>query len=221
MIKGKYKNYLYQIKIESDALKQKTDDELALKVHQIKKRIQTSDFLLDSSLVEWFSLVQEFSFRKIGLRHFDTQLLAGIYLHEGKIVEMKTGEGKTLASTLPISFNSLKQKGVHVITVNDYLAERDQKWMGKVYKALTLTSGLIKNTSSLEERKQNYSSDITYITNSQVVFDYLRDNSRLYLNEIVQRPFSYCIIDEIDSVLIDEARTPLILSSATNINNKI
>ena len=147
------------------------------------------------------------------MRHFDTQLLAGSVLHAGKIVEMKTGEGKTLASTLPVALNALSEKGVHVVTVNDYLAERDQKWMGKVYQGLGLTSGLVKSTSNLNEKRKSYSSEITYITNSELVFDYLRDSSAYNLNELVQRPFNYCVIDEIDSILIDEARTPLILST--------
>jgi len=172
-------------------------------------------------IINWFALIQEISFREIGLRHFDTQLLAGLILHEGKIVEMKTGEGKTLASTLPIALNALSKKGVHVVTVNDYLAERDQKWMGKVYKGLGLTTGLVKSNSRLNEKRKNYLADITYVTNSEVVFDFLRDSSAYNLNEVVQRPFNYCVIDEIDSILIDEARTPLILSTfkgETNIN---
>jgi preprotein translocase subunit SecA len=140
--------------------------------------------------------------------------LAGFYLHQGKIVEMKTGEGKTLASTLSIALNALNKKGVHVVTVNDYLAERDKKWMGKIYNALGLSVGLIKNNSSPLEKRKNYSDDITYVTNSELVFDYLRDSSAYNLMEIVQRPFSYCILDEIDSILIDEARTPLILSTS-------
>jgi preprotein translocase subunit SecA len=158
--------------------------------------------------------VQEISFRTIGLKHFDTQLVAGVLLHNGKIVEMKTGEGKTLVSTLPVSLNALDKKGVHVITVNDYLAERDQKWMGKVYEGLGLTTGLVKTTSKLADKKTSYKSDITYLTNSELVFDYLRDCSTYNLNEIVQRPFNFCLIDEIDSILIDESRTPLILSQS-------
>ena len=153
--------------------------------------------------------------------NFDQQIIGGLVLNEGKIAEMKTGEGKTLASTLAISLNAITGKGVHVVTVNDYLAERDQKWMGKIYTGLGLSSGLVKSNSSLDEKRKNYKKDITYITNSELVFDFLRDSSSSYINELVQRPFNYCVIDEIDSVLIDEARTPLILSSLkgkTNLN---
>lgn len=153
------------------------------------------------------------SFREIGLRHFETQLMAGLLLHQGKIVEMKTGEGKTLASTLPVGLNALTEKGIHVVTVNDYLAERDKNWMGKIYKSLGFTVGLVKSNSSLKEKKKSYEADITYVTNSEVVFDYLRDSSAYNFSDLVQRPFNYCLIDEIDSILIDEARTPLILST--------
>jgi preprotein translocase subunit SecA len=205
------KNLIYDIKVENTKLGQKSNEELEETINQVKKQSKVES--LDKVLVKWFALVQEVAFRKIGLRHFDTQLLAGLFLHQGKIVEMKTGEGKTLASTLPVALNALSQKGVHVVTVNDYLAERDQKWMGKVYKGLGLTVGLVKSTSTLNEKRTSYNSDITYVTNSELVFDYLRDSSAYNLNELVQRPFSYCVIDEIDSILIDEARTPLILST--------
>ncbi len=205
------KKYIYDIKLEANLLSQKTDDELSTRIQNVKKRAEKSD--LNNLLVEWFALIQEVSFRKIGLRHFDTQLLAGIFLHSGKIVEMKTGEGKTLASTLPVGLNALSKKGVHVVTVNDYLAERDKNWMGKVYKGLDLTVGLIKSSSNSFEKRKNYDCDITYLTNSELVFDYLRDSSAFYMDELVQRPFNYCVIDEIDSILIDEARTPLILST--------
>jgi preprotein translocase subunit SecA len=204
------KKLIYNIKLEADKLNQKTEEELELKIAKIKKRAMKEP--LESLITEWFALIQEVSFREIGLRHFDTQLLAGILLHQGKIVEMKTGEGKTLVSTLPVGLNALTKKGVHVVTVNDYLAERDQKWMGKVYNGLGLSVGLIKSNSQTLEKQKSYNSDITYVTNSEVVFDYLRDSSAYNLNEIVQRPFNFCLIDEIDSVLIDEARTPLILS---------
>jgi preprotein translocase subunit SecA len=205
------KNLINEIKVENTKLGQKNDEELEGKILQVKNRLKVES--LDQILVEWFALVQEIAFRTIGLRHFDTQLLAGMFLHQGKIVEMKTGEGKTLASTLPVALNALSQKGVHVVTVNDYLAERDQKWMGKVYKGLGLSVGLVKSTSTLTEKRTSYNCDITYVTNSELVFDYLRDSSAYNLNELVQRPFNYCVIDEIDSILIDEARTPLILSS--------
>jgi preprotein translocase subunit SecA len=212
------KKYLYDIKIENERLSQKTDEELFLKAQELKKRAKTS--FLENLLVEVFALVQEISSRKIGLKHFETQLLAGIFLHNGKIVEMKTGEGKTLASTLPVALNALSGNGVHVVTVNDYLAERDQKWMGKIFQSLDLSVGLIKSGDNVSEKKKNYYSDITYLTNSELVFDYLRDSSALQYEELVQRSFNYCIIDEIDSILIDEARTPLILSMPEGETNK-
>ena len=213
------KKFLSEIKNETTQLINKSEDELINKIEKIKKRAKKET--LDKLIIEWFPLVQEVSNRKIGLKHFDTQLLAGLFLHQGNIVEMKTGEGKTLASTLAVSLNALSNKGVHVVTVNDYLAERDQKWMGKIYSGLGLTSGLVKSNSNNSEKKKSYSADITYVTNSELVFDFLRDSSSYYRNEIVQRPFNYCVIDEIDSILIDEARTPLILSTSkdtTNIN---
>jgi preprotein translocase subunit SecA len=218
------KNFISEIKIEANNLIQKSDQELNEKIEKIKKRASNTlnskrSESLDPLLIEWFALVQEISFRKIGLRHFETQLLAGVFLHKGQIVEMKTGEGKTLASTLPVALNALSQKGVHVVTVNEYLAERDQKWMGKVYQGLGLSVGLVKSTSTLEEKRKNYHCDITYVTNSELVFDYLRDSSAYNLNELVQRPFNYCLIDEIDSILIDEARTPLILSTVKGEGN--
>lgn len=211
------KKLLPNIKNIAQNLLLKNEDELKEEIFHLKKRalldparckVETLENLLPLS----FALTQEIAFRKIGLRHYDTQLLAGIHLHNGNIVEMKTGEGKTLASTLPVALNALTQKGVHVVTVNEYLAERDQKWMGKIYQGFDLTVGLVKNDSTIQEKKQSYSSDITYLTNSDLVFDFLRDSSAVYHNDLVQRPFHYCIIDEIDSILIDEARTPLIIS---------
>jgi preprotein translocase subunit SecA len=207
-----------EIKNASNLLKEKTTEELEILIQKTKKRARVES--LENILVDWFAITQETSFRTIGLRHFDTQLLAGIVLHEGKIVEMKTGEGKTLASTLAVALNALSLKGVHVVTVNDYLAERDEKLMGKIYKSLGLTVGLVKSTSTTAEKQKSYASDITYLTNSELVFDYLRDSSSYNLNEVVQTPFNFCIIDEIDSILIDEARTPLILSSSKSNNNK-
>lgn len=211
------KKLIYDIKVESEKLSENTQEELNLKIEKIKQRAKNES--LEKLMVEWFALIQETSVRTIGLKHFDTQLLAGALLHEGQIVEMKTGEGKTLVSTLPVALNALSKKGVHVVTVNDYLAERDQQWMGKIYKGLGLTTGLVKSNSSLKEKQESYNSDITYLTNSELVFDYLRDSSAYNLNEIVQRPFNFCLIDEIDSVLIDEARTPLILSSYKETEN--
>lgn len=205
------KKLIYEIKQEASNLSQKSNDELALQVGKLKTRSKSEH--ANNLLIEWFALTQELSYRTIGLKHFDTQLAAGLLLHEGKIVEMKTGEGKTLVSTLPVAFNALSKKGVHVVTVNDYLAERDKNWMGKVYKKLDLTVGLVKSTTPTLEKQGSYASDITYVTNSELVFDFLRDSSALNLNDVVLRPFNYCLIDEIDSILIDEARTPLILST--------
>ena len=206
------KEFLYEMKQEEAKLTQKTEEELSSEIEKLKKHLSKKKDSLENILPKWFALTQEVSFRKIGLKHFQTQLVAGFHLHQGKIVEMKTGEGKTLSSTLPISLNALSQKGVHVVTVNDYLAERDQKWMGKIYQGLGLTVGLVKSSSSFAEKKKSYQSDITYVTNSELVFDYLRDSSVMNASEKLQRPFHYCILDELDSILIDEARTPLIIS---------
>jgi preprotein translocase subunit SecA len=220
---------IYEIKLESNKLSRKTDNELTLIIEHFRKQFDNNKIdykkkelknFSEKNIIEWFAIIQEVAFRKIGLRHFDTQLLAGLLLHQGNIVEMKTGEGKTLVSTLPVALNALSKKGVHVVTVNEYLAERDQKWMGKIYQGLGLTVGLVKSSSTTSEKQKSYQSDITYITNSELVFDYLRDSSAYNLDEIVQRPFNYCLIDEIDSVLIDEARTPLILSSSKQTENK-
>ena len=208
-----------KLRLSDSNLNLKTEDEIERIIHQLKCRGKKES--LDSILPEWFGIVQEVSRRKIGFKHFDSQLLAGLMLHQGKVIEMKTGEGKTLASTLPVSLNAILEKGVHVVTVNDYLAERDQKWMGKIYEGLGFSVGLVNSISSVEEKKRSYSSDITYITNSELVFDYLRDSSADFKEDVVQRPFSFCIIDEIDSILIDEARTPLILSTLQeNVNNE-
>jgi len=219
------KKLIYEIKLESNKLSQKTEEELNQAIEQVKKefdlnQIKNLKTYPENIIIKWFGLVQEISFRKIGLKHFDTQLLAGLFLHQGNIVEMKTGEGKTLVSTLPVALNALSKKGVHVVTVNEYLAERDQKWMGKIYEGLGLSVGLVKSTNTNFEKQKSYQSDITYITNSELVFDYLRDNSAYNVNELVQRPFNFCLIDEIDSVLIDEARTPLILSNSKKNENK-
>ena len=181
------KNLISNIKLESKILEKNTEEELNEKINKIKKKAKIQG--LDSIIVEWFALVQEISTRKIGLKHFDTQLLAGLLLHQGKIVEMKTGEGKTLASTLPISLNALNEKGVHVVTVNEYLAERDKNLMGKIYSKLGLTTGLIKNQQNNIERQQNYGCDITYVTNSELVFDFLRDSSAYNLNELGTKRF--------------------------------
>ena len=208
---------LLNIKTELTYLKSKTDEDLEIQIEKLKKESKNNS--LESIIEPWFATVQEIASRKIGLKHFDTQLMAGLLLNEGKIVEMKTGEGKTLASTLPVSLNALKGKGVHVVTVNEYLAERDQKWMGKVYNGLNLSVGLVKNDSNTTEKRKNYNADITYVTNSELVFDYLRDSTAYSRCDLVQRPLNYCVIDEIDSILIDEARTPLIISMPSGNTN--
>ncbi len=212
------KQFISNVKAEYELLTQLNDEDLNLKIEQLQKEA-CAKTLPANLIAPWFAIVQTISLKTLGLKHFDTQLMAGYALHEGKIAEMKTGEGKTLASTLAVSFNALSKRGVHVVTVNDYLAERDQRWMGKVYNGLQLDVGLVKSTSTLKEKQKSYKADITYVTNSELVFDYLRDSSAYNANEIVQRPFNYCVIDEVDSILIDEARTPLILSASNGENN--
>tara|TARA_X000001036_G_C20687622_1_gene808269 strand:- start:1432 stop:4269 length:2838 start_codon:yes stop_codon:yes gene_type:complete len=195
-----------------------TDDQLRSRTFGYRERFdqnQTFDEqrdILDELLPEAFALVREASKRVLGMRHFDVQLLGGMVLHEGQIAEMKTGEGKTLVATLPSYLNALTGKGVHVVTVNDYLARRDAEWMGQVHRFLGLSVGLIQQSMLPLERQKNYECDITYATNSELGFDYLRDNMAADKSEIVQRNFQYCVIDEVDSILIDEARTPLIIS---------
>lgn len=178
----------------------------------IKQQRATSDAALADVLNEAFAVVREAGKRVLGLRHYDVQLVGGIVLHEGQIAEMKTGEGKTLVATLPAYLNALSGRGVHIVTVNDYLARRDSEWMGQIHRFLGLSVGLIQQGMSPFERARNYQADITYATNSELGFDYLRDNMASTAPEVVQRPFNYCIIDEVDSILVDEARTPLIIS---------
>ena len=189
---------------------------------QIQERVQKlikqykaeQDF--DTILAESFALTREASKRTLGLRHFDTQLMGGILLHKGKIAEMKTGEGKTLVATLPVCLNALSLKGVHVVTANDYLARRDQQSLSQLYRFLGLSVGLIQENMNSAERRRNYAADITYVTNSELAFDYLRDNMATEPSELVQRRYNYCIVDEVDSILIDEARTPLIISGVSD-----
>ena len=181
------------------------------KPSNLKERI-AQGASLDDLLVEAFAVVREAGWRILNMRHFDVQLMGGIVLHKGRIAEMKTGEGKTLVATLPCYLNALSGKGVHVVTVNDYLAKRDSEWMGRLYRFLGLQVGVIVHDLSEEERKVAYGSDITYGTNNEFGFDYLRDNMKFRLNDCVQREFNYAIVDEVDSILIDEARTPLIIS---------
>ena len=188
-----------------------SDEELTGKTQEFKKRLNEGE-TLDDILPEAFAVVREASKRVLGMRHFDVQLIGGIILHQGRIAEMKTGEGKTLVATLPVYLNALTGKGVHVVTVNDYLAKRDSEWMGKLYKFLGLSVGLVIAGMNSEQKQKSYNSDITYGTNNEYGFDYLRDNMVIYKNDMVQRPLNYAIVDEIDSILIDEARTPLIIS---------
>ena len=182
------------------------------KTNSFKKNVQNGSLTIDQIIPEAFALVREAAKRTLGERHYDVQLAGGLILHAGKIAEMKTGEGKTLVSTLPAYLNSLTGKGVHIVTVNDYLAKRDSEWMGKVFNYLGVSTGCITNNLDDLERKKNYLRDITYATNNELGFDYLRDNMKYELDEMVQRQHNYCIVDEVDSILIDESRTPLIIS---------
>lgn len=191
------------------------DAELPARLAEYRRQVQEGERTPDEVLPPVFALVRETSRRVLGMRHYDVQLVGGIVLHKGKIAEMKTGEGKTLVATLPVVLNALSGKGVHVVTVNDYLARRDAEWMGKVYGALGLTTGVIVHGLSDEERKEAYNADITYGTNNEFGFDYLRDNMKFYAEQLVQRGHNYAIVDEVDSILIDEARTPLIISGAS------
>jgi preprotein translocase subunit SecA len=209
---NKYQSLINQINTLESELKTLTDSELRAKSLKLKKRYEL-DQNLDLLIAESFALTREASLRTLGLRHFDVQLLGGLVLNDKKIAEMKTGEGKTLVATLPAFLNALTKKGVHIVTVNDYLANRDQVSMGQIYRFLGLNTGLIQDGMATAERKENYNADITYVTNYEVTFDFLRDNMALNLSDVVLRPFNYCIIDEVDSILIDEAQTPLIISN--------
>ncbi len=188
-----------------------SDEQLKAKTNDFRQRLDNGASL-DDLLPEAFAVVREAGKRVLNLRHYDVQLIGGMVLHEGQIAEMKTGEGKTLVSTLPAYLNGLTGKGVHIVTVNDYLARRDAEWMGQVHRFLGLSVGLIQNGMPAEEKRRNYGCDVTYCTNSELGFDYLRDNMATAMTDVMQRPFNYCVIDEVDSILIDEARTPLIIS---------
>ena len=188
-----------------------SDEELRGKTQEFKERLAAGE-TLDDILVEAFAVVREAAYRVLGMKHYRVQLIGGIVLHQGRIAEMRTGEGKTLVSTLPAYLNALEGKGVHVVTVNDYLAKRDAEWMGQVHEFLGLKVGIILNSSTTDERREAYNCDITYVTNNELGFDYLRDNMVIYKEKLVLRDLHYCVIDEVDSVLIDEARTPLIIS---------
>jgi len=211
---NKYDPLLRQINNIEDDLKSFTDEELREKTKELKLLLAHGESE-DKVKPQAFALVREASRRVLGLRHFNVQLIGGLVLNEGKIAEMKTGEGKTLVALLPVFLKALYGKGAHVVTVNDYLARRDAEYVGQVHKFLGLTVGLIQENMTPEERKLNYNCDITYVTNNELGFDYLRDNMALNAEEIVQRTFFYCVVDEVDSILIDEARTPLIISGPT------
>ena len=202
---------VYQINEHEPVMKAKSDEELKAQTSIFKTRLGNGE-PLDDLLCEAFAVVREASVRTLKMRHFDVQLVGGVVLHNGKIAEMKTGEGKTLVATLPAYLNALSGKGVHIVTVNDYLARRDTKWMGEIYNFLDLSVGTIIHGLDYSERKIAYNSDITYGTNNEFGFDYLRDNMKFDYESLVQREFNYAIVDEVDSILIDEARTPLIIS---------
>ena len=200
-----------QIEALDESMQKLSDDELKGKTEEFKKRLENGE-TLDDLLVEAFAVVREAASRVLNMKHYRVQLIGGIILHQGRIAEMKTGEGKTLVSTLPAYLNALEGKGVHIVTVNDYLAKRDAEWMGQVHEFLGLKVGVILNSSENDERREAYHADITYVTNNELGFDYLRDNMVIYKEQLVQRDLHYAIVDEVDSVLIDEARTPLIIS---------
>ena len=202
------------------SMKELSDSELKAKTKEFKERLHAGE-TLDDILPEAFAAVREASVRTIGLRHFRVQLIGGIILHQGRIAEMKTGEGKTLVSTLPAYLNALTGEGVHIVTVNDYLAKRDAEWMGQIHEFLGLKVGVVLNSMDNDERREAYNCDITYVTNNELGFDYLRDNMVIYKEELVQRGLKYAIIDEVDSVLIDEARTPLIISGQSGKSTKL
>ena len=215
---------IYPIVDHIDALEPEmqklSDEELKEKTKEFKERLAKGE-TLDDLLPEAFAVVREAAVRVLGMRHYRVQMIGGIILHQGRIAEMKTGEGKTLVSTLPAYLNALEGKGVHIVTVNDYLAKRDAEWMGKVHEFLGLTVGVVLNDMKPEERRAAYGCDITYVTNNELGFDYLRDNMVIYKEQLVQRDLHYCIIDEVDSVLIDEARTPLIISGQSGKSTKL
>ena len=209
---SKYQDLINQINVLENDLKSITDNELRAKSFKLKKRYEENGNL-NELIATSFALTREASSRTLGLRHFDVQLIGGLVLNDQKIAEMKTGEGKTLVATLPACLNAVTGKGVHIVTVNDYLANRDQVSMGQIYRFLGLNTGLIQDGMTTVERRENYRADITYVTNYELTFDFLRDNMALNLTDVVLRPFNYCIIDEVDSILIDEAQTPLIISN--------
>ena len=208
----KIQSIILAINNKENEIKSLSEGEIREKTFNLKKNVQNRSLKINEIIPESFALVREAAKRSLGERHYDVQLAGGLILHNGKIAEMKTGEGKTLVSTLPAYLNSLTGKGVHIVTVNDYLAKRDSAWMGKVFNYLGISTGCITNDLDDIERKKNYGCDITYATNNELGFDYLRDNMKYEIDEMVQRSHNFCIVDEVDSILIDESRTPLIIS---------
>ena len=208
----KLKNLITAINDKEKECKLLAESDFKEKTSLFKKNVQNGSIDIEKIIPESFALVREAARRVLNERHYDVQLAGGLILHKGKIAEMKTGEGKTLVSTLPAYLNALTGKGVHVVTVNDYLAKRDSEWMGKVFSYLGISTGCIVNNLEDFDRKKNYECDVTYATNNELGFDYLRDNMKYELEEMVQRSHEYCIVDEVDSILIDESRTPLIIS---------
>jgi len=207
----RYQPDIKEVNLLEEEMQALSDEELSGKTLEFRDRLEEGEDT-DDILTEAFAVVREAAKRVLGMRHYDVQLLGGMVLHDGQIAEMKTGEGKTLVSTLPAYLNAVSGKGVHIVTVNDYLARRDAEWMGQVHRFLGLSVGLIQQGMSPSDRKKNYACDITYGTNSEFGFDYLRDNMSTQMADVVQRPFNFCVIDEVDSILVDEARTPLIIS---------
>src|SRR5579862_3181184 len=206
-----YQRSVGRINVLEPPMRALSDAELAARTVELRRRHQAGE-TLDHLLPEAFAVVREAAQRTLGMRHFDVQLIGGIALHKGMIAEMRTGEGKTLMATLPTYLNALPGKGVHIVTVNEYLAARDADWMGPVYRFLGLTVGVIRNAQSSAEKREAYGCDITYGTNNEFGFDYLRDNLAYRLEDRVQRTLAFAVVDEVDSILIDEARTPLIIS---------
>ena len=196
-----------------------SDEELKGKTREFRARLEEGE-TLDDLLPEAFAAVREAAVRSLGMRHYRVQLIGGVILHQGRIAEMRTGEGKTLVSTLPAYLNALPGEGVHIVTVNDYLAKRDAEWMGKVHEFLGLTVGVVLNSMDNDERRKQYNCDITYVTNNELGFDYLRDNMVIYKEQLVQRGLHYAIIDEVDSVLIDEARRNSLTHLCSNFFDK-
>src|SRR5215217_7203527 len=218
-VKG-YRPRVEAINAIEPAMERLSDDELRARTESFRAEL-ASGKELDDILVEAFATVREAAKRTLGQRHFDVQLVGGMVLHEGGIAEMKTGEGKTLVATLPVYLNALAGKGVHVVTVNDYLAKRDAEWMGQIYRLLGLSVGVIVHELDDYQRQEAYRCDVTYGTNNELGFDYLRDNMKFRLHELVHQPFTYAIVDDVDSILIDEARTQRISSGLTENNSDL